>query len=191
MPPEELTEGDPDYPWLPMEFGFRRERDAYAHLIRAGTCAKGVVPNCYGWLALTPHHIEKILTLSDDQLAPSGKRLFYWKDLAPHALLLEYFPTAVPVSIDNVTEKIADVAVRAMCDIHAAHVLHDDIHPRNILVFPGEPERVVWVDFNSARVPCKEPKMSRQHLVEEAAAAWGCFYSDLVRFLIMMLRPNT
>lgn len=37
-----------------------------------------------------------------------------------------------------------------MKQIHAAHVHHRDIYPRNILIVPGAQERMVWVDFDVA-----------------------------------------
>lgn len=37
-----------------------------------------------------------------------------------------------------------------MKQIHNAHVHHQDIYPKNILLVPGTPERVVWIDFDVA-----------------------------------------
>ena len=159
-----------------MERGFCRERDAYAHLLQSGACARGSVPMCYGWLTLTAHDIEKIIAIPD--LAPSGKRLRFLKDSPPSAMLLEYFADAARLSIDNVSEKLADVAFRALYDVHKAYVYHGDIHERNVLVLPGG--RVVWVDFNSSSVPADKSGLSRLALLEEAAQAWGLLYDELV-----------
>jgi hypothetical protein len=174
-----MDEDDPNYPYLSMVDGFRRERDAYAHLIHAGICAKGSVPKCYGWLQLKPCHIQKIINLPAEKLSETGRNLINWKDIPTNALLIEYFPDAVRIDIDNITEKLANVALRGMYDIHTAYVCHNDVHPRNILVLPGE--RIVWVDFNSSGVPSRDRGMSRQLLLEEAAMTWGCLYQDLVR----------
>jgi hypothetical protein len=188
VPEEGMDENDHNYPYLPMVDGFRRERDAYAHLVYSGVCAKGSVPKCYGWLQLKPSHIQKIINLPADKLAETGRSLINWKDMPPNALLIEYFPDAVRIDIDNVTEKLAEVAMRGMCDIHAAYVCHGDIHPRNILVLPDE--RIVWVDFNHSGVPCRDKGMCRQSLIEEAFYTWGCFYQDLVRS-VYPPRPQT
>lgn len=37
-----------------------------------------------------------------------------------------------------------------MKQIHAAHVLHRDVYPKNILIVPGDKARIVWVDFDVA-----------------------------------------
>lgn len=37
-----------------------------------------------------------------------------------------------------------------MKQIHKALVHHQDIYPKNVLVVPGQPERVVWIDFDVA-----------------------------------------
>lgn len=35
--------------------------------------------------------------------------------------------------------------------IHDALVFHDDLHPRDMMVVDGNPERVIWLDFDRAR----------------------------------------
>ena len=97
------------------------------------------------------------------------------------AIVLEYFPTAVNIDIDNVSEKLADVAVRGICGIHAAYVWHGDIHPRNILVLPdADRPGVVWIDFDHSVVTAYEPRFNRLFLREEASIAWACMYQELV-----------
>lgn len=41
-------------------------------------------------------------------------------------------------------------AIDGMKEIHKALVHHRDIYPKNILIVPGEPDRVVWIDFDVA-----------------------------------------
>ena len=163
---------------------FARERAAYAHLVHFGVCDKGTVPKCYGWLELTKEHIKQIMelpTITGD----ARSRLYFRSDLPPRAIILEYFPSAVKIDIENVTEPLADLAVRGICEIHAAYVWHGDIHPRNILILPdSDPERVVWIDFDHSVVPCYEPRLTRLSLLDEAASVWACMYQDLVRVLI-------
>lgn len=37
-------------------------------------------------------------------------------------------------------------------EIHKAGVVHDDVYPRNVVVFNDDPERVMWIDFDRAQV---------------------------------------
>lgn len=37
-------------------------------------------------------------------------------------------------------------------EIHKAGVVHDDVYPRNMVVFDDGPERVMWIDFDRAQV---------------------------------------
>lgn len=43
-------------------------------------------------------------------------------------------------------------AVIGIKQIHSALIDHNDPYPKNILIVPGEPERVVWIDFDVAIV---------------------------------------
>ena len=133
---------------------------------------------CYGWLALSPQDIEKILAVPELDYIGQGLRSV--KDLGPHAILMEFFDNAARVSIDNVTEQIADAGMKALYDIHRSYVSHGDVHERNILVLPDG--RVVWIDFDRSAAPKNLPTMSRLRLLYEAAEGWGLFYQDLVRF---------
>jgi hypothetical protein len=159
-----------------VEDRFMRERDAYAHLVRSGICNKGSVPKCYGWLQLTPQHLCQILALPD--LSEKADELRFTESNPPKALLLEYFAGAVQIDIDNITEELADRAMRAMCDVHFAYVCHNDIHRRNILLLPHD--RIVWVDFDHAWVPSCKRGLSRLAILYDAARTWGCLYQDLV-----------
>ncbi|RAH67094.1 uncharacterized protein BO66DRAFT_422433 [Aspergillus aculeatinus CBS 121060] len=68
----------------------------------------------------------------------------------PKAILLEYLPDAEGLNCLNYSDERFEIAMRGLDDIHRAHVLHHDVYPKNILVVPGNPERVVWVDFDVA-----------------------------------------
>ena len=35
--------------------------------------------------------------------------------------------------------------------IHEALVQHNDVHPRNMMVVEGDPERAIWIDFDRAQ----------------------------------------
>lgn len=157
---------------------FATEKCAYEHLVHYGACANGAVPQCYGWLELSAHDMEGIANLPG--IADELKTLA--TDAGPpKALLLEYFDGAVPVTIANVTEAIADKALRGLCLVHACYTLHDDINSRNILVTPSG--RVVWVDFDAAfmvRCSTQYDQMYRYMFLKEMFIGWAYFYTALV-----------
>ena len=154
---------------------FEQERDAYAHLVHGGVCDKGIVPKCFGWLTLTDKHIEQFAALPNQE---QDARVMRACEPRPYAILLEYLPDAEQMDTTNVTEKLADIAMRGLYDLHAAYVLHCDVHRRNILVLPGD--RVVWVDFNNAKVPSGKLTFRRQEFMYEMELAWTRFYEELV-----------
>lgn len=41
--------------------------------------------------------------------------------------------------------------VDGLKDIHDVLVHHGDIHPRNMMIVEGDPERAVWLDFDRAQ----------------------------------------
>lgn len=160
---------------------FRREKDAYAHLIHYGVCESGSVPRCYGWLELSRSSCDNLYDFSlatkdqDDFLRISLKK----NRRRPKALLLEYLSPVERLSVQNITPTIADTALRALCTIHSAFVRHGDIETRNILLLPEG--RVVWVDFDNAKTPLEDnPTLTRQMLMDELADGWSLFYTSLV-----------
>lgn len=94
--------------------------------------------------------------------------------------MIEYFPDAVRLSHENITEALADKVLRTLCEIHAAYVLHGDVHRRNILVLPGD--RIVWVDFNFSWTPSSKLTCRRQEFLEELYSGWSMLYHQMVRF---------
>lgn len=36
-------------------------------------------------------------------------------------------------------------------EIHKALIEHGDVYPRNMMIVEGDPERVVWIDFDRAQ----------------------------------------
>ena len=166
---------DPTVPSWVVTTRFEQERDAYAHLVHGGVCDKGIVPKCFGWLTLTHEIIDKFGTLPSQV---DTARIMRNSETTPRGILLEYFPDAQQMDVTNVTEKLADVAMRGLAEINMAYVLHCDVHRRNILVLPGD--RVVWVDFDHAKVPSGKLTMIRQEFMYEMARGWTCFYEELV-----------
>lgn len=48
--------------------------------------------------------------------------------------------------------KRAEGFLHQIKEIHKAGILHDDPHPRNMMVFGDDPDRVMWIDFDRAQV---------------------------------------
>lgn len=173
---------------------FRRERDAYAHLLHYGICAKGIVPYCYGYVPISRKHISRMI-----KVCAPGKFDHNVADMKydlepPRALLLEYFEDAQPVSFRNATIDIADTALRHLHAIHTAYILHGDINGRNILLLPDG--RVVWTDFDSAltlslrrRVHRHEPP--RATFVDELSLCWSLFYNSYVSRFYLLKRSRS
>lgn len=76
--------------------------------------------------------------------------------------MLEYLPDAEGLNCLNYSDERFEIAMRGLDNIHRAHVLHHDVYPKNILVVPGNPERVVWVDFDVAMTYLDAQTMATQ-----------------------------
>lgn len=117
----------------------RCENRAYCSLKQSGICDQGYVPQFYGYtLSLNPAaHDPHLDAFQHDAGLPS-------------AILMEFLPN--PLLMDCVTyskERMAK-AVDGIHQIHSALVEHNDPYPKNILIVPGDPERVMWIDFDVA-----------------------------------------
>jgi serine/threonine protein kinase len=100
-----------------------------------------IVPYCYGFIA-----IDDI----SGAIHGAPRRLLHaFTAKSANAILLEYIPSATPLSTDNVTPEICRAALQQLERIHAAGVLHGDPLPRNLLVL--EDGRVRWIDFDCAK----------------------------------------
>ncbi|CAL1714755.1 unnamed protein product [Somion occarium] len=148
---------------------FDTEKAAYEQLLHRGVCDIGIVPRCYGWVELKSEHMPMI----EKQLHTDWD----WdRNGLPKGLLLEYFADAVPVSISNVTIFLAEKAMMALCQIHAAFIKHNDIARRNCLLLPDG--RVIWVDFDTCLFP--DLGVRRVDFWEELRIAWQFFYTCLL-----------
>ncbi|KKZ63789.1 hypothetical protein EMCG_01893 [[Emmonsia] crescens] len=70
----------------------------------------------------------------------------------PCAILLEYLPNPLLMNCVTYTKERMHKAVISIQQIHLALVEHNDPYPKNILIIPDDPERVVWIDFDVAIV---------------------------------------
>ncbi|KAE8404419.1 hypothetical protein BDV37DRAFT_271491 [Aspergillus pseudonomiae] len=63
---------------------------------------------------------------------------------------VDQLPNAESLNCESYSEACYHQAIEGMKQIHAAYVHHRDIYPKNILVIPGDEERMVWVDSDVA-----------------------------------------
>ncbi|KAJ3552277.1 hypothetical protein NM688_g4230 [Phlebia brevispora] len=181
--PAEMCHSEPGMLMMAM-VRFRREAEAYSHLLHYGACQKGVVPMCYGWtelpFALVDELSERFGDLDEPEIA--AYYVACLKDLIrpPKAIILEYIEDAEPLSLANVSTKIAATTLRALCDVHACYVKHNDVERRNILVLKDQ--RVILVDFDAAQcVSLRRPRyVRRQDFLNELAGGWSLLYADLI-----------
>lgn len=50
----------------------------------------------------------------------------------------------------NYSDALYPQAIEVMQEIHRAGVHHRDIYPKNLLLVRGNPDRLVWIDFDVA-----------------------------------------
>lgn len=118
---------------------FRCELKTYQNLHSFGVCERGHVPNYYGYI---------------DRLDPITHQpyLDHFRDdkYSPQAILLEYLPNAEQLNCTNYSNQRFRKVMDGINEIHGALIHHHDVYPKNILIVPGDPERVLWIDFDVA-----------------------------------------
>ncbi|KAK2807020.1 hypothetical protein FQN50_005594 [Emmonsiellopsis sp. PD_5] len=119
----------------------RCEIRAYCSLKRSKICDSGAVPNFYGFM----------LAINPANCTPHLDAFQHDTDF-PCAVLIEYLPTPLVLNCVTYTAERMQKAVISIQQIHLALVEHNDPYPKNILIVPGDQERVVWVDFDVAIV---------------------------------------
>ena len=125
---------------------------AYERLKEYGLCDSGIIPDFYGSIkAIDPKLCQPYLDIFLDDKNP------------PNALLLEYIPSMEMILPQHYTPQRAKNLVYGIRQIHKAAVLHCDVKPRNIMVIKGDPQRIVWLDFDRAQTYDKL-KMSRRQM---------------------------
>ncbi|RAH39700.1 serine/threonine protein kinase [Aspergillus brunneoviolaceus CBS 621.78] len=118
---------------------FRCESNAYKKLLTAGVCARGFVPKFHG-------DINRM----DPAAFHPALQAFARDKLKPSAILLEYFPHAESLNCVTYSDALYPQAIEEMHEIHQAGVHHQDIYPKNLLLVRGDPDRLVWIDFDVA-----------------------------------------
>ncbi|OJD12016.1 hypothetical protein AJ78_07333 [Emergomyces pasteurianus Ep9510] len=116
----------------------RCEIRAYCKLKRYGVCDGGYVPKFYGFMLLNPTSFAPHLYA------------FQRDSGLPSAILIEYLPNSLPMNCVTYSKERMDKAIIGIQQIHSALVEHNDPYPKNILIITGDPERVVWIDFDVA-----------------------------------------
>ncbi|XRM48738.1 hypothetical protein ABZX51_011652 [Aspergillus tubingensis] len=122
---------------------FHCELNAYKKLLTSGVCARGFVPNFYGY-------INRMDPAAFQQPALQS---FTQDKLMPRAIFLEYFPDVENLNCVNYSDALYPQAIEGMHEIHRAGVHHHDIYPKNLLLVRGEKknlDRLVWNDFDVA-----------------------------------------
>ncbi|KAE8153530.1 hypothetical protein BDV25DRAFT_127189 [Aspergillus avenaceus] len=117
----------------------RCEIRAYCRLKQSGVCDRGYVPQFYGYnLSLDLEGFPPILDSFRRDSAP------------PNVILMEYLPNPLLMNCITYSKERMAKAVESIQQIHSALILHNDTYPKNIVIVPGEPERVMWIDFDIA-----------------------------------------
>ncbi|OAX79916.1 hypothetical protein ACJ72_05759 [Emergomyces africanus] len=145
---------------------FRCELNAYRNLHAFGVCERGFVPRYYGY-------IDRFGEIRAPQLNAFANDRY-----RPRAILLEYLSGAEELNCVNYSTHRFREAMIGMKEIHSALIHHNDIYPKNILIVPGTPERVVWIDFDVATTFPHRESMSCQELEycayeDELVASFG------------------
>lgn len=148
----------------PSDSRFYKEVDAYENLHKYGVCEGGFVPKYYGFI---------------DQLDPSLDpflRDFCYDEFQPGALLIEYLENPEALNCINYSKERYAKAMQSLLRVHSALVIQNDMYPRNILIVPGDPERVLIADFDVAMT------FATQDDMDDAVGSYWPEYIKVVPF---------
>ncbi|KKZ68116.1 hypothetical protein EMCG_06226 [[Emmonsia] crescens] len=119
----------------------RCEIRAYCSLKRFNICDGGFVPKFYGYM----------MAINPTSWAPH-LNVFQCDIDLPSAILIEYLPNTLPMNSKTYSKERFEKVNIGIQQIHLALIEHNDPYPKNVLIVPGDPERVVWIDFDVAIV---------------------------------------
>lgn len=130
---------------------------------------EGVVPDFYGTIT----NIQA--TLWPDL------HMFVEDKLPPNAILIEHIPGAEPLSLGNYSKCRLDELRKILHEFHDIGILHGDPKPRNMMVSSGDLDRVLWIDFDSARI-FSEGSLSpkQENLIKKKNEIMDYFVENLV-----------
>jgi hypothetical protein len=119
---------------------FRCETNAYRRLKAKGFCKRGVIPNFYGVIEwIEPREWRLHLDIFLDDSGP------------PSAVLIEYVADMHQMDLSTFSKSRLASLRAILGEIYDAKVCHGDVYPRNMMVVSGKPDRVLWIDFDSAQ----------------------------------------
>ncbi|KAK2741734.1 hypothetical protein FQN55_008234 [Onygenales sp. PD_40] len=134
-----LTTVDPSKIHIIREITCSDASAVFEKLLASGVCARGFVPKFHGYInGMDPAAFHPAF-----QHFAQDKR-------KPRAILLEYLPNSESLNCVNYSDMLYPQAIEGMKEIHRAGVHHRDIYPRNLLLVRGNPDRLVWIDFDVA-----------------------------------------
>jgi serine/threonine protein kinase len=149
---------------------FVRESTAYRRLKAKGFFGRGLVPDFYGTIT----NIQA--TLWPDL------HMFVEDKLPPNAILIEHIPGAEPLSLGNYSKCRLDELRKILHEFHDIGILHGDPKPRNMMVSSGDLDRVLWIDFDSARVFSEDSLSPKQeNLIKKKERDNGLFCREFGR----------
>ena len=145
------------------------ESTAYRRLKAKGLRDDGYIPHFFGIIR---------------QIRPKSWQphldMFIGDKLLPNAILIEYIPHMQMINLSTFTPSRMSKLVDILEKIHAAGVLHNDPYPRNMMVVPGNPDRVLWIDFDRAQTFSKALTERQQGWFDEEVEMMDYFAKALV-----------
>lgn len=172
--------GDPGYTEKGRDLNrFRCESNAYEKLHSSGVCERGFVPKFHG-------SINQV----DPAVFYPAFQHFAQDKLKPGAIILEYLPNAESLNCVNYSDTLYSQAIEGIKEIHSAGVHHRDIYPRNLLLVHGNPDRLVWTDFDVATTFTNFGPEQKARCDHEVALVKG-LGDALVRALLLPMQETS
>jgi tRNA A-37 threonylcarbamoyl transferase component Bud32 len=108
--------------------------------------------------------------------------MFLSDKLALNAVLTEYIPNMKMIDLSNNSTRRLSKLRDILLEMHEANVLQGDAYPMNMIVVPGESDRVLWVDFGRAQTIPEDPlTQRREEWLQDEVKLVEYFVNSLVR----------
>src|SRR5271156_6562794 len=90
--------------------------------------------------------------------------MFLDESWSPNAVLIEYVADMHQMDLSTFSKSRLASLRAILGEFHEAKVFHGDADPRNMMVVvSGKPDRVLWIDFDTAQtLPKNKPLTQRQ-----------------------------